>query len=193
MTNIIGLKKGGVEDFQEVPKPSNPPAGQIRLYADSGSGILTAIDSTGATAIAGGSTGATGPTGPTGATGPAGATGATGSAGTSNKPLAIFAPGVGTASQKLFRGSLGIAMDFPIHAPSSLGTASATATASTTFTFSKNGTPFATANFALGASTATYTQAADTTFLATDVLEVDGPAIADTTLADVCLTLIGIG
>lgn len=84
MTTITGLTKGTVEDFQPVPQPSNPPTGQVRLYNDVSTGKLTAIDSTGASAITGsgatGATGATGPTGPTGAaiatTAPASATAA---------------------------------------------------------------------------------------------------------------------
>ena len=81
MTTITGLTKGTVEDFQTVPQPSNPPTGQVRLYNDVSTGKLTAIDSTGSSAIAG-TTGPTGATGPTGPTGPTGATGPTGPPGT---------------------------------------------------------------------------------------------------------------
>jgi len=120
------------------------------------------------------------------------------------KPLYIFAPGVGTNNQILFRGPLGIAMTFPINASLSYATAGTAATGSVsppvisvTFTFSKNGTPFATCVFGEGsppaAETGTYTQASAVSFTASDILEVDGPATADATLANVCLTFVGNG
>ena len=185
------------------------------------------------------------------------------------KPLAIFAPGVGTASQTLFRGALGIPMTFPAGASASLGTASTSATALTTFNFTQNGaSPFATATFlaqfvvssvakvgtvvtytgafinvgvnalvdlvvtiagfshsgnngpftvisntattivvanagemdetasataTFPANAAIFAQSGTVLFAASDVLEVAGPAVADVTLADVCLTLVGLG
>jgi hypothetical protein len=115
------------------------------------------------------------------------------------KPLCIFAPGVGTDSQILFRGPLGIPMTFPINATLSLATAGTGATLGTTFSFSKNGVPFATCVFGSetgsppAGETGTYTQASAISFSASDILEVDGPGTADATLADICLTLVGNG
>ena len=138
-----------------------------------------------------GATGASGATGPAGATGPIGPTGPTGTVGVTAKPLAIFAPGLGTASQVLFRGPLGIAMNFPINASLSQASCSTGAAAPATFTFSINSVAFATCVFT--GTTPAWTQVAAQAFLASDILEVDGQTVADTTLADVCLTFVGNG
>jgi hypothetical protein len=103
-----------------------------------------------------------------------------------------FAPGLGTNNQKLLRFKLTRAVTFPASATLSQATASANATGSTTFTLKKNGTSFATVNYAAGASVGTWTQASDAVFAAGDLLEIDGPATADATLADVGITLAGI-
>jgi hypothetical protein len=105
--------------------------------------------------------------------------------------VSVFAPGVGSNSQKLARIVLARAVSFPAGAANSQAKASATATGSTTFTLTKNGTAFATVNFAASASVGTWTQASPATFAAGDVLEIDGPATADGSLADVGITLSG--
>jgi Protein of unknown function (DUF2793) len=106
--------------------------------------------------------------------------------------LSVFAPGVGTNSQILVRIKLARAVTFPASATLSQATASANATGSTTFTLKKNGTSFATVNYAASASSGTWTQASDAVFAAGDLLEIDGPATADATLKDVGITLAGI-
>ncbi|MGH9744737.1 MAG: DUF2793 domain-containing protein [Candidatus Acidiferrales bacterium] len=106
--------------------------------------------------------------------------------------VSVFAPGVGSASQKLIRVALARAVTFPSGASLSQAVASVAATGSTTFTLKKNGTSFATVNFAASASTGTWTQASDSTFAAGDILEIDGPGSADATLADIGITLAGI-
>jgi len=112
----------------------------------------------------------------------------------STKPFDVsaFAPGVGTNNQILLRIKLARAVTFPSGASLSLAAASANATGSTTFTLKKNGTSFATVNFAAGAAVGTWTQAADAVFAAGDLLEIDGPATADATLANVGITLAGV-
>jgi hypothetical protein len=112
----------------------------------------------------------------------------------STKPfdIAVLAPGVGTNNQILLRVKLARAVTFPASATLSQAAASANATASTTFTLKKNGTSFATVNYAIGAAVGTWTQASDAVFAAGDLLEIDGPATADATLADVGITLAGI-
>lgn len=102
----------------------------------------------------------------------------------------VFAPGVGTNNQKLLRIKLTRATKFPAGAANSYATASAASTGTATFTFSKNGAPFATVAYTASA-TGVFTQASDATFAAGDLLEVDGPATADGTLADVGMTLYG--
>lgn len=111
----------------------------------------------------------------------------------STKPfdIATFAPGLGTSNQKLLRVKVARACSFPSGASGSQATASANATASTTFTLSKNGSAFATINFPTGTAAGTWTLSSTTTFAAGDLLEIDGPATADATLADVGITLSG--
>jgi hypothetical protein len=106
--------------------------------------------------------------------------------------VSAFAPGVGTASQILLRVKLARAVTFPASATLSQASASANATGSTTFTLKQNGTSFATVNFAASASVGTWTQASDAVFAAGDLLEIDGPATADATLANVGITLAGV-
>lgn len=105
--------------------------------------------------------------------------------------LLIFAPGAGTDAQDVFRVRFSRAVTFPAGAALSKATAKVAATASTTFTFSKNGAPFATVNFGIAGIEGVYTQAADAIFAAGDLFELDGPATADGTLADVGFTLAG--
>jgi hypothetical protein len=105
--------------------------------------------------------------------------------------VAVFAPGVGTNAQKLARFAMARAVSFPSGAAGSQATASANATASTTFTLKKNGTSFGTVVFALGGASGAFTITTTTSFAAGDLLEIDGPATADATLADVGITLSG--
>lgn len=102
----------------------------------------------------------------------------------------VFAPGVGTNNQKLLRVKLARAVKFPSGAANSQATASAASTGAPVFTFSKNGSSFATVTYTASA-TGVWAQASDSTFAAGDLLEVDGPATADGTLADVGMTLFG--
>lgn len=104
----------------------------------------------------------------------------------------VFLPGVGSNSQVCFYAKLAQAVTFPSGAASSNATAKTAATGSTTYTFSKNGTPFATAVFAGSGTTATFTQASDAVFAAGDILEIDGPSTADATLANIGLVLYGL-
>lgn len=105
--------------------------------------------------------------------------------------IAVFTAGTNTNSQKLLRIALTRQITFPASATLSQATASANATGSTVYTLTKNGVSFATVTFSGGSATGTWTQASSTTFAAGDVLEIDGPATADATLADVGITLAG--
>lgn len=106
--------------------------------------------------------------------------------------VAAFAPGTGTSNQKLMRIGIAQAVKFPSGAANSIALASANATSNTTFTLKQNGSSFATILFTAGTATGTFTQASDANFVATDLLEIDGPASPDGTLADVGITLAGI-
>ena len=94
----------------------------------------------------------------------------------------------GGSSWGATKADLAVTDLFPQNLPNSEGSAAVAATASTTFTFKKNGTSFATMNFAAAASVATFTQASDTTFVAGDVFTVDSPA-SDLSLSNVGVTL----
>ena len=105
--------------------------------------------------------------------------------------LFVFAGGVGSNSQILFYAAMDRPIIFPASAPNSYGEATASATGSTTFTFYKNGSSFATGVFSASGTTAAFTQASDATFAAGDILKVGGPATADATLANVGFSFQG--
>jgi hypothetical protein len=105
--------------------------------------------------------------------------------------IGVFNPGVGTNAQILLRLPMNRALTFPINAPNSNASASANATGNTTYTLKKNGVSFATVLFATGTAVGVWTQAAQATFAAGDVLEIDGPGTADATLANVGINLAG--
>jgi len=73
----------------------------------------------------------------------------------------------------------------------SQGTAGVAATAATTYSIRKNGSNVGTMVFAAGATTATFTMASATTFMAGDVLTMVAPASPDATLANLAWTLVG--
>jgi hypothetical protein len=51
---IVIITKQVVVDYQCIPNPGNPPAGNIRVYCDSGTGLLTCLTSAGASCVSGG-------------------------------------------------------------------------------------------------------------------------------------------
>lgn len=65
------------------------------------------------------------------------------------------------------------------------------ATASTTITFTKNGTSIGTAVFSSSGTVATLTFASGVNFAIDDILEIVGPATADATLANIRFNLVG--
>jgi hypothetical protein len=112
--------------------------------------------------------------------------------------LVIFLPGVGSNNQICLYMVLKRAVTFPAGVGSpplvsgSSAVASVAATASTTYTLKRNGSAFATVVFAIGGTTGTFTQASSASFNgSTDILEIDGPATADATLANVGFTFVG--
>jgi hypothetical protein len=94
-------------------------------------------------------------------------------------------------NQILLKLALNRSTMFPASASLSHATSTANATGSTTFTLKQNGSAFATINYGAGSGTGTFTQASNAQFVAGDVLEIDGPATADATLAGVGITLAG--
>jgi hypothetical protein len=80
---------------------------------------------------------------------------------------------------------------FPAGLTGSQGTAGVAATATTSYSIKKNGTNVGTMVFAAGATTATFSMASATTFMAGDILTVVAPASPDATLANLAWTLVG--
>jgi hypothetical protein len=80
---------------------------------------------------------------------------------------------------------------FPAGLGGSYGTAGTAATSTATFSIAKNGTAIGTMVFAAGATAASFTMAAATTFMAGDVLTITAPATPDPILANLAWTLSG--
>jgi hypothetical protein len=96
-----------------------------------------------------------------------------------------------TASQVVLRHVFARSVVFAAGLSPSRGAAGTAATASTTFTIKKNGSSVGSFNFAISATTATFTMASGTTFAAGDVMTVEAPATPDATLAGITFTLSG--
>jgi hypothetical protein len=105
--------------------------------------------------------------------------------------VAVFEQGLCQNGELLHRQEFTSTVVFPAGLPLSRFSAGVPATAPVAFTFAKNGTAFGTANFAAGVAEATFAAAADTVFLAGDILTVTSPSPADATLANVAGTLRG--
>lgn len=105
--------------------------------------------------------------------------------------LHVFLPGTMTAAQLLYRLETVRPFTLPINLAGSFVSATVAATASTTITLKKNGTSIGTAVFGIGSPTATLTFTVAVSFAITDILTIEGPAVADATLANVSLDLLG--
>jgi hypothetical protein len=77
----------------------------------------------------------------------------------------------------------------PASATGSQAIAAGAATASTTYTIRKNGASIGTIVWSAAGTVGVFTGISLTTFVAGDVLSITGPATADTTLADIGITL----
>lgn len=84
------------------------------------------------------------------------------------------------------------AVRFSSGLPNSKGVAGTTSVAAVSFSIRKNGVQFGTMDFAVGATTATFTAASNTDFAAGDVLTVAAPSPADSALADIGFALTGL-
>jgi len=104
--------------------------------------------------------------------------------------LAVFAPGVLTASQLCLRFNVVRAFTLPISLTGSVATAGVASTGTATLTINRNGVSIGTIVFTASA-TATFTFAAAVTFAVNDVITIVAPAAADATLADVSISFLG--
>ena len=105
--------------------------------------------------------------------------------------IAAYSPGVGVNNAILAYLKMDRTCIFPASAPNSYAVANTAATGSTTFTLKKNGSSFCTIVFSSSGTTGAFTQASDAVFAAGDVFEIDGPATADASLANIGITLQG--
>jgi hypothetical protein len=103
----------------------------------------------------------------------------------------VYAAGAGSNNQILLYLKMDRPTIIPAGAKNSFAVASIAATNSTTYTLKKNGTAFATIVFSSSGTTGVFTQAADAVFVPGDIFEIDGPASADGTLANVGFTIQG--
>jgi hypothetical protein len=92
---------------------------------------------------------------------------------------------------EIFRNNATRDFTFPISLTGSYATAGIAATASSVFTLKKNGSSIGTITFATSSSTGTFSFTSAISFSPGDVLEIDGPATADTTLANIGIDLLG--
>ncbi len=105
--------------------------------------------------------------------------------------LAMYAGGLLSAGERVFKHVASRAFSFPAALTTSQLDAGTAATAETVFSLTKNGTSFGTITVAAGGTTGTFAAASVTSFAVGDRLEVRGPNPADTTLEDVSITLRG--
>lgn len=104
-------------------------------------------------------------------------------------PITTFREGIPAGSTIVYRVRVARPMSLPANLTGSYGDASANFTAEKSYDLQKNGVSFGTADFALGASTATFSTSA-TSFSAGDLLTIVAPAVADATGADVGFSLL---
>lgn len=104
--------------------------------------------------------------------------------------LSAFHPGVLANGAVVLRHVAVRAWSLPTNAAGSAVSAGTAATGSTTLTLKKNGSSIGTAVVPASGTTASFTVTA-TSFAALDVFTVEGPATADTTLANVAISFLG--
>lgn len=111
-----------------------------------------------------------------------------------NLPYSVFIPGVGSAAQLCLLAKIVQSTTIPANFTGSDGYCGTAATASTSYTVSyiRAGTTtvIGTFSFAAGSSTPTLSTQAAVSLAAGDVLKITGQSTADTTLADVAITLL---
>jgi hypothetical protein len=105
--------------------------------------------------------------------------------------VGVFIPGTLSNGQICLYLPMDRPIIFPANAPNSVADAKTAATASSVFSVKQNGNQFATVTFSAGGTTGAFVQASDAVFAIGDILEIDGPATADATLANVGITLQG--
>jgi hypothetical protein len=105
--------------------------------------------------------------------------------------IPVFVEGTWSNAETVFSMNVRRSFTLPTGLTGSLVDAKTAATASTTITFTKNGTSIGTAVFAASGTVATLTFSSPVTFSVGDIFEIVGPATADTTLAGTRFYLMG--
>lgn len=105
--------------------------------------------------------------------------------------VGTFIAGKPAASEKLIRYKTAAPFTLPAGLTGSQFVAETAATASTAFSITRNGVAIGTLTFAAAGTVPTVAFASGTAFAAGDVLGLDAPGTADTTLADISFTFLG--
>jgi hypothetical protein len=112
-------------------------------------------------------------------------------AGINTYDVPIYIPDRPTTSMLCARIAAVRAFDLPASLTGSVASAGTAATGSTVFTIYKNTTSIGTITFAAAGTTGTFSFASAVSFVSADLLRIIAPATADTTLADISITLMG--
>lgn len=105
--------------------------------------------------------------------------------------FSVFAPDEPAASAVLLRHHVTRAFSLPAGLTGSRGSSGVAATGSAAVSVKKNGVEVGTATWSAAGATATLAMASLTSFAVDDILTLVAPAVADATLADVSLSLVG--
>lgn len=106
--------------------------------------------------------------------------------------LAFWAGGVPTNAEVIGKFLFTGAFTLPSGLTGSYGEVLIGATAAATWTIKKNGSSIGTVNFAIAATSGTFTFSTETSFVAGDEITVEAQATADATMAGLSLSLKGI-
>ena len=106
--------------------------------------------------------------------------------------LTYYFPGKPGAAALLAKTIMTQTVELAIGLTGSFCTSEIASTAAKSFDIKKNGANVGTIDFAAAATTATFTFATGTTFNAGDDIKIAGPAIQDTTLSDISLSIKGL-
>ena len=109
-------------------------------------------------------------------------------AASSSKRVSFTKVDAPSVSESLFKNAIQVPIEFPVNLQNSSVTCLTPPTAPYTITFTKNGVPFATADFPALATTASLT-AASTIFATGDVLEIIAPNPDDTAISYITFDL----
>ena len=105
--------------------------------------------------------------------------------------MLMFCPGAPANSADMSRLVMTRAVTLPASLTGSYASADTAATAATTLTITRNGTSIGSVNFAAASASGTFTFSSAVTTAAGDVLKLVNQATADTTLANISVSLVG--